>query len=485
MELVTLTQIQAEDCRRDFATFVKEFWPFPEPPTWGEHMTVICKELQAIGRAAIGFVNKEGIRQRFLPIDPYWILNIPPGMSKSTIVSILFPAWVWANDPSIVYITASYNGDLAKKQSKESRDIIVSFKYMQYFPMTKLRGTSEENYLTTLGGRRITTSPGSKAQGYHAHIIILDDPQSNEDAYSEASRTSTARWFDSTFPTRMKTPGGTPILIVQQRLHPKDLTAYIENKGVRFKKICLPAQLNETVSPKELASIYTNGLLEPIRLHEGVLAERRLSMGSKDFESQMNQNPSGDEFSIIKREWLGSITRFEFDKLIRNTAGVRYEFFMDTAYTEKAKNDPSAILCSTYINGILYIVNVAEKRVEFPELIKLVESFVNENGGSANSTVRVEPKASGKSLVQAMRNGRFVVVEDKPPKGSKIERLNAVAPQVEARKVIIVEGAWVDAFVHQITQNDPPHDDMRDTFIMAVRFQLIEHPSSNWINRIR
>jgi phage terminase large subunit-like protein len=474
MEYPTLTQIRAEDCRRNFATFVQEFWPFPEPPTWGEHMTVICNELQLIGRAAI---------RREKPIDPYWMLNIPPGMSKSTIVSILFPAWIWANDSSIVYITASYNGDLAKKQSKESRDIIVSLKYMQYFPMTKLRGTSEENYLTTLGGRRITTSPGSKAQGYHAHIIILDDPQSNEDAYSEAHRTSTQRWFDSTFPTRMKTPGGTPILIVQQRLHPKDLTAYIEGKGVKYRKICLPAELNEVVSPKELSSIYTDGLLEPVRLHSGVLAERRLSMGARDYESQMNQNPSGDEFSIIKREWLDIMPRSVFDTLIRNNPST-IDFFFDTAYTEKAKNDPSAVVGCTLINGILYITSVGEVRYEFPELMKYVRSFTMQNGGTSKSIVKVEPKASGKSLVQAMRNEHINIVEDDAPTGSKLERLNAIAPKVEALKVVLVEGQWNDAFLHQVTQNDPPHDDMRDAFIMAVRNKLIKRQNDGFSTRL-
>ena len=433
-------------------------------------MEKICGELQKIGKKAIA-------RE---PFDyPYWLINVPPGTSKSTICTLLFPAWLWAVDPSIVIIAASYSALLSGKQSRESRDIVMSQKYIQYFPHVKLRGTAEQEFYTTKKGGRITTSTGGKGQGLHAHIIILDDPQTYTEAISEAERDRTNSWFDGTLPTRMKDKGKTPIIIVQQRLHPKDLTEYILSKGIPVGHICLPSELNETVLPREWAEYYKDGLLDPIRLSQKVLDGMRGSMGSKAYQTQINQNPSGDENSIIKEAWLPIISKAKWAELIKTTPIHKVDFFLDTAYTEKATNDPTAIIGATMVNGTLYITCCEEQWLEFPELLKFIKKFVIENGYTAQSRIKVEPKASGKSVVQTLKADPFInISESESPTTSKLERLNSISAKVEAMKVCLVEGYWNDKFINQVTQNDPPHDDIRDTFIMAVKDKLIENNNS-------
>ena len=41
------------------------------------------------------------------------IINIPPGTSKSTIATVMLPAWAWTIDPRIRNLTASYSASLS------------------------------------------------------------------------------------------------------------------------------------------------------------------------------------------------------------------------------------------------------------------------------------------------------------------------------------------------------------------------------------
>ena len=81
---------KAELCKRDFFYFVKEFWGeiIPEEPVYNWHIEYLCKELQLI-------VERVASRQNKL-YD--LIINIPPGTSKSTIATVMLPAWSWTID---------------------------------------------------------------------------------------------------------------------------------------------------------------------------------------------------------------------------------------------------------------------------------------------------------------------------------------------------------------------------------------------------
>lgn len=87
----------AEMCRRDMFFFVKTFWStiIKEEPVYNWHIPYLCKELQAIAQCIIERKPK--------PYD--LIVNIPPGTTKSTIVTIIFPVWLWIKDPTIRIIT--------------------------------------------------------------------------------------------------------------------------------------------------------------------------------------------------------------------------------------------------------------------------------------------------------------------------------------------------------------------------------------------
>ena len=97
--------VLAEQCRRSFYTFVKTMWGeiIEEKPVWNWHIQYLCKVLQTVS-------------ERVFKREPKLydlIVNVPPGTSKSSIISVFHPVWVWTRDPSIHSICSSYSYDLS------------------------------------------------------------------------------------------------------------------------------------------------------------------------------------------------------------------------------------------------------------------------------------------------------------------------------------------------------------------------------------
>jgi predicted phage terminase large subunit-like protein len=467
--MADLTAAKAELCRRSFYYFLQEFWGtiIPEVPIWNWHIKYICDQLQEIG---------EGIAHRQRKKNDV-IINVPPGTSKTTICSIMFPVWLWVIDDTIKIITGSYSKELSTVQATKARDIIMSDKFKKYFPyiQTKEDQNNKLNYENKRGGARITTSTGSAITGQHAHILIVDDPQNPELADSEPERETTNAWVSETLSTRKINAEISVMMIIQQRLHAQDVTGYLLTKGKDYYHICLPAEINKTIKPASLAENYKDGLLDPIRLSPTALAEKKIDMGTRAYNSQINQNPQSDEDSILKESWFHVIDPIEFETLC-NTNKPRFEFFADTAYTENSKNDPSVILACTKIGELLYITNISVVRMEFPKLIEHFKRWTAANGYGHNSRIYIEPKANGKSITQYLKTQTTLnAIDGKATNDSKTIRLNAISPKVEAGKVVLVKGHWNASFISEVTANEPIHDDIRDCLVAAIEDKLIRN----------
>jgi len=144
---------------------------------------------------------------------------------------------------------------------------------------------------------------------------------------------------------------------------------------------------------------------------------------------------------------------------------------MDTAYTEKQKNDPTLILATTYFDGHLYLVATEKKRMEFPELLKFIPTFVHQHGFDVRTKIVIEPKASGQSVGQQLKKETaFNVLFSNPPTDDKLTRATSVAPFCEAMRIILVEGDWNEDFVGQLTTfPNAKHDEEVDVLVMAIQ----------------
>jgi predicted phage terminase large subunit-like protein len=460
--------VQADECRKSLYYFLKTFWStiINEEPVFNWHIEYICDELQAIGMCIIGRNPK--------PYDV--VINIPPGTTKSTVVTIMFPAWLWANDPTLRIISNSYSSDLSEDHASKSRDVIMSEKFKRLFPNVEIRHDSsgKSKYDTVAGGERRATSTSGAVTGFHAHVIINDDPQDPRQAESEAYRKQAVE-RTKTLSSRKIDKANTPMITIMQRLHDEDVTGYLlRQKGERIRHICLPAEVSGQVKPASLRSRYAGGLLDPVRLSAKILQEQRTDLGSRGYAGQYDQNPVVQGGNIIKNEWFKHYPPARFLSIRGNTP---VHFFIDTAYDEKksgSDNDPSGIIAACRIQGNLYIVHGKKVYLEFPDLCRFVSQYVKEHGYTSESTIRIEPKANGKSVIQQLRAvTKLNVAATRTPTESKIVRLKTRSPKVECGRVFLVDGAWKDEFINEVCGfPSMAHDEFVDLLCYAIDYFL-------------
>jgi predicted phage terminase large subunit-like protein len=374
----------------------------------------------------------------------------------------------------LTVITNSYSSDLSVEHAIKSRDIIQSPKFKRLFPETVIRRDKggKEHYEYTGKGARVTTSTGSAITGFHANVIISDDPLNPTQSASDADR-KTANEHTKTLSSRKRDKANTPTILVMQRLHEEDVTGYLlKKKGNKIKHICLPAELSKLVSPEELKDKYIDGLLDPIRIGQEVIAEAKVDLGSDGYAKQFEQAPTSEEGNIVKKEWFQRISRTTFDGLYSNEP---INFFVDTAFSEKNKktdNDPSGIIATKFIRNNLYIFKAKKVHMNAPEFLKFLVDWTKENGYQWDSSIRIEPKANGKTIVQLLQSGtKLSVVESESPKDDKITRLRGYSNKIEAGKVYLVDDSWTDDFIEEVCGFPfKSHDEYVDTLSEALRY---------------
>lgn len=427
---IDVNKAAAELCRRRLSFFVKEFWDtiIADELIWEPHMDVLCDEVQKVYERVFLQQDPENPKKKIrLEKEHDLIINIPPGTSKSTIVTIMAPAWAWTRDASIRCITGSYSDALATEHSTKSRDIITSDKYKLYFPEVHIKDHKglKTNYETTANGQRFATSVGGTVTGVHAHVITIDDPLNPKQAASQVECKSANDWMDKTLSMRKVDKNVTPTILIMQRLAVNDCTGHILQKQKdKIKPICLPAEIGDNVQPAELKKIYQDGLLSPKRLNRMALAEAKKDLGSVGYAGQMSQRPA-PEGGAIWQKWFIEVPDNMFPN-IESAHEVASDW--DLAYTKQEKNSASAYFTSGTIGGNIFIFDFNWDWLEFPELIKWMKS--------KPGPYYIEGKATGKSAKQTLKRGGIVAIEVKV-NSDKIARAKDATPVPESGMVYI------------------------------------------------
>ena len=204
-----LDMIKREQMRRaaqkSLMEFTRQSFHIIEPgqdfcENW--HLDVIAEHLEA--------VTSGDIRNL--------VINIPPGCMKSILTSVAWPAWEWANDPSIRWLSASYGVELAIRDAIKTRDIITSEWYQERWAEVAIKPGEDQKtkYALTGGGWRLATSVGGRATGEHPDRKIVDDPHNAKQAESDAERKEALTWFDRTLSTRGQSRGASTVVVMQR-----------------------------------------------------------------------------------------------------------------------------------------------------------------------------------------------------------------------------------------------------------------------------
>lgn len=459
--------LQAELYRRSFYKFSLD--AFKELHNGEElinnwHIEYLCQRLQQ--KAELILSGK--------PRDKHLIINVPPRTLKSELVNVFFSVYLWIIKDSIQFISTSYSASLSMTMNVQARRLVESDWFKAHFNNIKI--SKDENtkgkFTTTAGGLRYSTSTGGTITGMGGDVIVIDDPQNPQLARSKTERDNANIFFNETLRSRLNNPSKGIFIVIMQRLHEEDLTGMLlKLDPENWDHICLPAESSDNIKPIELIENYTDGLLFPDRLSKYTLNQFRLGLGSYGYSGQYEQLPSPQDGGILKSKWFNLVNNIKDEEgNIVDLNELNWDFFLDTAYTTKQTNDPSAMLSCTYYNNNIYIRNITTVRLEFPELIREIKDFVSNNGYTRRSMIYIEPKASGKSVVQQLHSTEGLnIMESNPPENDKISRVNSVAPVIESGRVHLLEGRYIDPFLSEC--NSFPngiHDDMVDTLVMAI-----------------
>ena len=218
-----LLDLERADCEESLYEFLKCAWRYIDPAQWKDawHIDAIAEHLQAV---------VDGQIKRL-------IINLPPRHCKSLLLSVAFPAWVWAqpltgptSGPGVPFLYASYADKLSLRDSVKCRRLIESPWYQARWG-NRFQLTSDQNtksrFSNDQGGERLITSIGAGVTGEGGNIICIDDPNAANEIASEASIEETIDWWTTTMPTRLNDLELGAFIIIQQRLAENDLTGHI------------------------------------------------------------------------------------------------------------------------------------------------------------------------------------------------------------------------------------------------------------------
>lgn len=430
-----LDKKHARKCRESFYYFVQQFWNIvsPEKPVWNWHIKALCDDIQIamlrICQIQIGIDENENpiiTKEREEKLYDE-IINVPPGTSKSTIFTIMAPAWIWTIDATIRTLTASYSASLSTQHAIKSRDIIKSDNYRKWFPEVQIKADrdNQSHYENTKGGERYATSVTGTVTGFHAHLIIVDDPINRLEAESEGQREKANDFCTNTLSTRKVDERITLTLLVMQRLNDDDPTGRVLQLNPNIRHICLPAELDDNIQPPEWAKFYVDGLLDPIRKGTIQLEQQKKLLGSYGYSGQYSQRPS-PKGGKIWQKWFKEIDDSVWPEL-NSMVDVGNDW--DLAYTKDDENAASAYIRSGKLDGKMWIDGFDFDYLEFPELINWMKIQYPVH--------YIEAKASGKSAKQTLTFSGIAAVEVDVIGGDKVARARMATPFAESGLICI------------------------------------------------
>lgn len=285
-----------------------------------------------------------------------------------------FISYGFALNPESKFIHLSYSGSLTLDNSISIKDIVNSEYYSNVFDYVNIKRGSDTKakWDTTKGGGLYSTSTLGQITGFGAGLtdteedkildeftayynpnkfagaIVIDDPLKPEDALSDNIREQVNRRFETTIRNRVNSRK-TPIVIIMQRLHERDLCGYLQEiEPNEWTVLSIPCLRIE--NGKEVALWEHKHTVDELRKIE--------SASSFVFETQYMQNPTPLEGLMYRG--------FKTYDVLPIENGTRKNY-TDTADTG---NDYLCSICYIEYDFGLYVLDVlyTKKPMEFTEV---------------------------------------------------------------------------------------------------------------------
>jgi hypothetical protein len=416
----------AQELSGSLRRFIAPAWQQLEPMNpliWGWHIEAICDHLEAV---ALGEIRT-------------LLINIPPRHLKSSLVGVMFPAWLWTRNRSLKLLTGSYAMPLATRDATRTRRLITSKWYSHQWPQVRLEADqyAKNRYDLVGGGARYCFSTAGIVTGEGGDVIVYDDPHKPADMYSDAKIDAAVQFWTEVLPTRVNNPLTATKIIIMQRLGERDLSGYMLARAMdradsNLVHLLLPAHFDPLRAcqtrwfrdPRK----EQGELLWPQLMNAPALYELTSEMSPPAIAAQLEQQPTEPGGAIINRKWWRIWSEWKRPKCHLIVLSI------DTSMKEKEMNDPWA--CTVWgvwphqevptgdelegrENWSVILIDAWEEWTTYPnaklKVLQTIEDHTIED--TPPDFVVIEDKAAGPALLQEFEQAGVEGLVSWPPSG--------------------------------------------------------------------
>lgn len=441
------SEAERRRCEEDFAFFAKRAWHTIEPMTryiHGPHIEAIVDHLDA----CLPRVSYDPILQP----DGKWthvkrveaghirklLINMPPRHMKSTLVSVLWPAYVWTTRPEFRWLFTSYSLALSIRDTLKMRAVVMSPWYQSLWaPKFRLLPDQNEKskFFNTAFGYRISGSVESGVTGEGGDGVIVDDPHNVRDADSAKVRETTENWWFESMTTRLNNPDTGFHVAVFQRVHEKDIAEKCKERG--YVHLNLPARFDSARRCSTMLGwtdwrMEDGELLWPDRFNQKTMLALEKDLGDYGTASQLQQDPKPRGGAFIKRDWFGRV-----DAAHLNTVGsVTWVRGVDMTLTKEGDLF-SSVEMGIDKNDNIYLRRGLAYHEDLPEILHRIEAV-----GKHEKNIQViecigTTKSAGDQAAALLLG--HCMVQKIESKENKISMAMEWIPLAQAGKIFFVE----------------------------------------------
>lgn len=415
-------------------------------------------------------------------VTPEVLCNQPPGTTKSRLFCVFLPAWIWTEWPAFCSLYASADIGISIRDAQACLQILQSDWYRRRWPEVQLVGSNPAatHFSNAAGGFRLSTSVGSKAVGYHAHLRVFDDPIKPLDVMGGRETTGKALqkcvdWWDGTMSTRVRDPKCARYLGIMQRLHDLDLSGYLAKKDHPLR-IVLPMHFDPTRAFDQPGigkdpRTQQGELLWPGRFDEETVQKLAKKLGVHA-PAQLEQDPVLPTGGTFKEKWL----RY-YEKIPQVSRKI---MSVDCTFKKTAESDNVAVQVWGATAAKYSLLDEIAEQMTFTETVQVVRQVKKK--WPDIGAILIEDKANGPAVIDTLKKEipGIIPVE---PEGGKESRANAVAYLHEAGCVEYPSptlAPWVVEHVAEILRFPRgAHDDRVDAETQALKY-LVGNGISMW-----
>lgn len=453
-------------CEANLLEFAETIWTVVEPKqpfVRGWAIEAIAEHLEAVTRGEIHHL----------------LINVPPGLMKSLLTNVFWPAWEWGprNLPHHRFLSASYSQDLTIRDNRRCRTIIDSDLYRGFWGdrfSISLEQDAKVRYDNDKTGWRIASSVGGLGTGERGDRFVIDDPHNVKTAESEARLEEIAQWLTEVVPSRVNNLNPNPngdqsaFVMIMQRVHQRDASGVWLEAGIPgLVHLELPMEFEE--ARRCSTAVNSNYHLpdettftDPRRAEGELLFPERYSTegvtklkailsawgGEYAVAGQLQQRPAPRGGGMFKTDREPSEMYIELKDLPTGGMTVRG---WDIAGSSRKKSPYTASVKLRYYRKTLYIIDVTRDRLEIEQAEEKLVGVVREDGRGTHQSIPQDPGSAGKSqkshLGKELQGYEFSIT---PESGDKADRAIPVASQWNNGNIKMVRAPWNAAFLAEL-----------------------------------